>query len=115
MITTTQYAIHVNAKDLKRNFAENAMEQLQDMLKDDLEFWEMDFNRFQDYLTEMNRDGFRGVFKDGMTMFLLSAKDQEDVEYYFRTHSADDDSKLQIVISSEGKEDEVIEECDIIY
>lgn len=116
MTTTTQYTIAVTETELKKNFAASITDLLSDHIKydEDIETFETDLNMLQDNFAMINKYGFRSLFKEGFTPMLLSEKDFEDVENFFRHHSADD-SKLQIIISKEDKDDEVVEENDISY
>ena len=116
MTTTTQYTITVTETELKKNFAASITDLLSDHIKfdEDIETFESDLFMLQDNFATINRSGFRSLFKEGFTPMLLSQKDFEDVEDFFRHHSADD-SKLQIIISKEDKENEVIGHDDISY
>ena len=116
MITTTQYTITVTETELKKNFAASITDLLSDHIKydEDIETFESDLFMLQDNFASINKSGFRSLFKEGFTPMLLSQKDFEDVEDFFRHHSADD-SKLQIIISKEDKEDETVEEYNISY
>lgn len=116
MIATTNYTIHTTEAELKKNFAASITDLLSDHIKydEEIETFESDLFMLQDNFASINKHGFRSLFKEGFTPMLLNEKDFEDVEDFFRHHSADD-SKLQIVISKEDKQDEVIEECDISY
>ena len=116
MTTTTQYTITVTETELKKNFAASITDLLSDHIKydEDIETFESDLNMLQDNFAMINKHGFRSLFKEGFTPMLLNYKDFEDVENFFREHSADDNA-LQIIISKEDKEDEVIGHDDISY
>ena len=116
MTTNTQYTITVTETELKKNFAASIADLLSDHIKydEDIETFESDLFMLQDNFATINRSGFRSLFKEGFTPMLLNDKDFKDVDDFFRQHSADD-SKLQIVITKEDKDDEVIGHDDISY
>ena len=113
MIKTTNYTIKVTAQELKKNLASSTVDILTDALGD-VELFETDLNMMQDMMSSIEKSGFKHLFKDGMTPMLLSKKDFEDVEDFFREHSADDDT-LKIVIVHHEDKIEVIGHDDISY
>lgn len=92
-----KYIITTNATELKKNLYSSYADLLQDSLEDDLEYFEMDVNRLSDCIEQIEKHGFTPLFKDGYTMMLLSPKDFQSVEDFFREHS-NDDAELEIHI-----------------
>lgn len=116
MTITQHHTIHTTEVELKKNFAASITDLLSDHIKHDeeIETFEADLFMLSDHFASINKSGFKSLFKEGFTPMLLNDKDFKDVENFFREHS-NDDSKLQIIISKEDKENEVINEEDISY
>ena len=109
-----KYIITTSETELKKNFYGTFVDLLNDSLKDELEYFEMDVNRLTDCIEQIEKHGFTPLFKDGYTMMLLSPKDFQDVEDFFLHHS-DDDAELEIHIQGLNTLREIVNHKDLSY
>ena len=84
MKTITKHVLEIDQVEAIKRLIKNFMEGLQDSMGD-IEYFTMDLNRLQEILKEINTTGrMENVFKDGYTSMVLSDKDMEEVDNYFR-------------------------------
>lgn len=94
-----KHILEVPAESLKRNFASNYLNALQDELKagEDMEQFTSILNRFQDEMNSIEKHGFTGLFYDGMTNMLLDDTDFQDVEKFYQGKPAEEELEIVVV------------------
>ena len=100
--TVTKTVLEVSSRELKKNLVNQFKDILNDynlMESSHRELYQGDFHRLTDYLDQLDRGLYAGVFKEGYTPMLLSSSDFAEVEKFFDNRQPQ--TELEIHITSE--------------
>ena len=98
MKTIIKYVLEVDQVEATKRLIKNFMEGLQGSMGN-IEYFTMDLNRLQEILKEINTTGrMEYLFKYGYTSMVLSDKDMEEVDNYFRRTEGGTDKSEELEI-----------------
>lgn len=112
--TTTLHTINTTEDRLKKNLYSSYLDILTDGLKDDIEYFEHDVHRLSSAMQDIEKLGFKELFKDGYTMMLLDPADFDFVDKWFNKPGSAEEN-LQIVITKKNGQVELVSHEDLSY
>jgi hypothetical protein len=98
MKTIIKHVLEIDQVEATKRLIKNFMEGLQGSMGN-IEYFTMDLNRLQEILKEINTTGrMEYLFKYGYTSMVLSDKDMEEVDNYFRRTEGGTDKSEELEI-----------------
>lgn len=112
--TTTSHTINATEEQLKRNLYSSYLDLLTDGLGDDVEYFEQYAHMLSSAIQDIEKLGFKELFKDGYTMMLLDPNDFNFVDEWFNKPGSAEEN-LQIVITKKNGQVEIVSHDDLCY